>query len=360
MLKQRDIESQLHSKDSASRSASYSYRKSFIFFRSRFCNFVKRNAKILLVSILFSATLLYLLDVFIFMREDDLKVLKDNSSGSPGPHLYVQNPIFWKDIVSDARNKDDNDGVALSSLTDLVIVAGHAVYAHHSYRECTDAMNWRLFEHQRREKHLSAFLAHIAVGIDLTFNNRKALLMFSGGSTRTEVGPFSEGSTYWKVAEQCDYDGFSNFKHIQQRAFTEDYAMDSFQNILFSICRFYEITGNYPASITAISWSFKKTRFEKLHRRALNYPENQFHFKGVNGNVTLSDDAWKFEKSAIEQFKGDLFGCYLKSREIRIKRNPYFRSLPYPHQCPHMKQLFNICADTKGLESLQLHLPWST
>ena len=214
-------------------------------------------------------------------------------------------------------------------------------------------------EHQKKENHLSAFLQHIENGIDLTYNNPNALLIFSGGSTRNGVGPFSEGSTYWKVAQNCDYENFKNFKYIENRAFTEDYAMDSFQNILFSICRFYEITGNYPSTITSISWSYKKTRFEKLHRKALDFPFNKFIFIGVDGDVNITDNAWKYEKGAIELFKQDLFGCYLKLKETRIKRNPYFKSLPYPHQCPHLKQLFNICADSKGFDTLHLKLPWN-
>merc|ERR1740123_359787 len=179
-------------------------------------------------------------------------------------------------------------------------------------------------QHQKSENHLSAFLEHIEVGINLTFANPSALLIFSGGSTRSEVGPFSEGSAYWKVAQNCNHAKFEHFSVIQARAFTEDYAMDSFQNILFSICRFYEITGRYPSSITAISWSYKKTRFEMLHRKALMYPEGKFKFLGVDGTVNISENAWSYEAMAIEGFKQDFFGCYTKLKQTRVVRNPYF------------------------------------
>merc|ERR1712087_90425 len=131
-------------------------------------------------------------------------------------------------------------------------------------------------------------------------------------------------------------------------------GMDSFQNILFSICRFYEITGRYPSSITAISWPYKKTRFEMLHRKALMYPEGQFKFLGIDGQVNVSENAWKFEKMAIELFKEDLFGCYHKLKDTRIGRNPYFRSLPYPNQCPQISGLFNICADLMELDRVRI------
>jgi hypothetical protein len=37
----------------------------------------------------------------------------------------------------------------------------------------------------------------------------------------------------------------------------EDYARDSFENLLFSICRFKEVTGNYPARVTVVGYTFK-------------------------------------------------------------------------------------------------------
>lgn len=315
---------------------------------------IRRHPKAFLLILLF--TLIAMTYILIYLP---------NSKSSISLHSIsnVQNPLFLIDNLQQQQRKqitesNEND-LSYSQMTDLVIVAGHAVYSHYSYKECTDPNHWRLMEHQKRENHLSAFLEHIAVGIDLVAKNPNALLMFSGGSTRSEVGPFSEGSTYWKVAENCDYRPFDRFKNIQNRAFTEDYAMDSFQNILFSVCRFYEITGRYPLSITAISWSYKKTRFEKLHRKALLYPQGQFKFLGVDGQVNITENAWKFEKMAIELFKEDLFGCHSKLKETRIGRNPYFRSLPYPHQCPSLSAFFHVCADSSHFTRLSLRAPWN-
>ena len=329
-----------------------SYKKLFTFFRSRCCNIIRQNRK--LIGLIIIGTIILCLTLY------SLNEQQSQSMHYESAHLYVQNPVFFDETISDQRIiKTESHNIDYSSMTDLIIVSGHAVYSHYSYKECTDPSNWRLMQHQKAENHLSAFLEHIATGIDLTYNNPSALLIFSGGSTRTEIKPFSEGSAYWKVAQNCNYSKFKHFESIQSRAFTEDYAMDSFQNILFSICRFYEITGNYPSSITAISWSYKKTRFEKLHRRALDYPKSQFTFLGIDGSVNISDNAWRYEKMAIELFKQDLFGCYAKLKETRIFRNPYFRSLPYPHQCPHLAPLFNICADSEGFEVLNLKLPWN-
>lgn len=37
---------------------------------------------------------------------------------------------------------------------------------------------------------------------------------------------------------------------LRQRALTEEHARDSFENLLFSVCRFRELTGMYPHNIT--------------------------------------------------------------------------------------------------------------
>ena len=37
---------------------------------------------------------------------------------------------------------------------------------------------------------------------------------------------------------------------VKWRALTEEHARDSFENLLFSVCRFRELTGAYPQNIT--------------------------------------------------------------------------------------------------------------
>jgi hypothetical protein len=61
----------------------------------------------------------------------------------------------------------------------------------------------------------------------------------------------------------------------------QEHARDSFENLLFSLCRFYEITGRYPARVTAVSYTLKQQRFEQLHRAAVRYPAGAFHFVGT-------------------------------------------------------------------------------
>ena len=57
------------------------------------------------------------------------------------------------------------------------------------------------------------------------------------------------------------------------RAFTEDLASDSLENVLFSITRFHELTGKVPRKLTVVGYEFKRDRFVDPHRRLLGSQE---------------------------------------------------------------------------------------
>jgi hypothetical protein len=61
----------------------------------------------------------------------------------------------------------------------------------------------------------------------------------------------------------------------------QEHARDSFENVLFSLCRFYELTGHYPAAITAVTYTLKQRRFEEVHRAAVRFPASNFTFIGT-------------------------------------------------------------------------------
>lgn len=48
-----------------------------------------------------------------------------------------------------------------------------------------------------------------------------------------------------------------NDEGVRSRALTEEHARDSFENLLFSVCRFRELTGRYPQNITVSFASFE-------------------------------------------------------------------------------------------------------
>jgi hypothetical protein len=79
-----------------------------------------------------------------------------------------------------------------------------------------------------------SFIDHIELGVKKASLDPLAMLLFSGGQTRKEAGPRSEGLSYWVVAEAASWFGEVQ---VRNRTFTEEHARDSFENLLFGICR---------------------------------------------------------------------------------------------------------------------------
>lgn len=63
----------------------------------------------------------------------------------------------------------------------------------------------------------------------------------------------------------------------QIRMTTETFALDSFENLIFSIARFREYTGSYPERVTVVGFGMKKERFEELHAKAIRWPSRSYY-----------------------------------------------------------------------------------
>ena len=117
-----------------------------------------------------------------------------------------------------------------------------------------------------------------------------SLLLFSGGETRRDVGPISEAASYYFLAKHNHWlpegDNVEN-----PRTFLEEFARDSFENLLFSLCRFREITGRYPAKVTVVGFDFKSKRFTDLHAKALGIPYHRFQYVGLQPTCPNFDHA---------------------------------------------------------------------
>ena len=239
-------------------------------------------------------------------------------------------------------------------MSTLVMVAGHAIYTGSQWtpQELRVESNWVLESFQKGQ--VDTFLRHIRKGVQLAANDSSALLLFSGGQTRLGSGPRSEGLTYWLAAEAYNWYGSPEVKN---RSMSEEYARDSMENLLFSVCRFKQVTGNYPKRIRVVSFGFKKPRFVDVHRKALRFPEKQFDFIGIDplySKVSSFPTAAERENS-LGPFSSDPSGCnnsLLRSK--KINRNPYFRFFPYPQGCPELDGIFRHC----GHDIYKGPLPW--
>jgi hypothetical protein len=235
-----------------------------------------------------------------------------------------------------------------TGLKNLILVAGHAIYVAEDFDNPALDGNWVLQEFQKGEPPF--YIEHIFRGVELAAADRKSLLIFSGGQTRSEAGPRSEAQSYWMVAKHFLW---WHRASVELRATTEEFARDSFENLLFGICRFYECVESYPDTITVVSWRFKDKRFD-LHRDAICFPKSKFIFEGVNNPVDLVG-AQKGEAKAIAQFSEDSFGVGKDLGHKRTERNPFNRTHPYAASNPELIELIRF----RGEEHFKGALPWS-
>jgi len=235
-------------------------------------------------------------------------------------------------------------------------VPGHAVMrlSELSQAETSDSA-WYLLSYQRDMGFHDIITSHIKAGIDIANEDKlNSVLIFSGGETRKDVGPTSEAASYYYLAQYKNWIDDTNSDNI----FIEEYARDSFENLLFSICRYREIKGYYPNKISVVGFDFKAERFSSLHRSALKFPASQFHYFGLRPNDDRFDHlkASEGERGVARVFSEDPYGCHDAAlQHKRIARNPFKRTVPYELACPEIKELLKWCGP--GIFNKR-KLPW--
>ena len=102
----------------------------------------------------------------------------------------------------------------------------------------------------------------------------------------------------------------------------ETYATDSYQNLLFSLIMYHTRTGHWPKHITVVSHEFKRARFMGLHRMALQWPERDFTFIGLNPpeDITPVEGLIASETANRRLWLGDLYGVKDPLAQKRRKR----------------------------------------
>lgn len=241
----------------------------------------------------------------------------------------------------------------------LIIVPGHAVMKIseiHRAKESEDA--WYLLDYQLGQGFPQIIHSHIQEAIHIAQSDEHSILIFSGGQTREDVGPMSEAASYYYYAQF--YQLMSSSSSSSAPALMvglEEYARDSYENILFSICRFHEITGIYPSKITVVGFDFKAKRFTEVIRKAIRFPETSFRYIGIQPNLHLFhyDTAIHGEELVYQSLQQDMYGCNTEElRHKREERDPYLRTVPYTLSCPELRALLTWCESTL----YPGHVPW--
>jgi hypothetical protein len=248
-------------------------------------------------------------------------------------------------------NRRRNIRSARGNAKNLIIVAGHAIYIGKDPRSAHSDESWILQDFQKAEPPL--YIEHIRYGVELAASRPESLLVFSGGRTSPGAGLTSEALGYRRLAEHFDW---WRVPAIRDSCALEEYARDSYENLLFGIARFREFVGHYPASLDIVGWKFKRERFD-LHREAIKWPLSggRYAYHGVNDPDNL-DQSLAGEAETIAQFRSDPFGTEEPLRGKRERRDPFLRGSPYASTCPEIADLLKH--RTMGGIAFDGELPW--
>lgn len=215
----------------------------------------------------------------------------------------------------------------------LVMVPGHAIYVG---REASHA---KLDEYWMGGFRGEApfYTQHAIAGVAEIILGGRSILVFSGGQTREAAGPLSEAQSYWSLADQHAWlkkDG------VKERAFTEEFARDSLENLAFSVGRFVQITGERPVDIIICGWTFKEARY-RLHADALGIRQGNLHYIGVNNLMgDALAGALKGEAKTLADFRASPLGTEGILAQKRAQRDPFLRGDAYGYY--NVSELFGL------------------
>lgn len=202
---------------------------------------------------------------------------------------------------------------------------------------------WHLANFQVEGYDHLCFKDHIIRSLQILREDPSSTLIISGGQTKKEAGVISEALSYYQLSLRMNA-----VEELVDRITTEEFARDSFENVLFLICRYYELHGKYPQRITVVGFEFKKKRFVDEHLK------NALLFKGpvvYIGNMPFPKDAdnerlrsyfvelnESEDRHALRHFKKDWYGLKLPLSDKKMKRNPFNRFHGYNTSNPPLSE----------------------
>ncbi|KAJ7647572.1 hypothetical protein FB45DRAFT_1052032 [Roridomyces roridus] len=239
-------------------------------------------------------------------------------------------------------------------LRNLIVVPGHAIWTgtDPDLRKNQDQWAFQSFQANQNAGRLELFFQHISAGARYALADPHSLLVFSGGQTQRESST-TEGESYLRLALKANL----LQSDIFSRATSEDFALDSFQNLIFSIARFHEFTGHYPERILVVGYQMKRARFMDLHRAAIHWPENRFDYIGMDLPGDNSQAQKGEEQNGYLPYVDDLYGCHGFLADKRKQRNYALRYPSYYLSSPELRPLLTWCPQVHT-ELFKGTLPW--
>ncbi|CUS20416.1 LAQU0S01e06106g1_1 [Lachancea quebecensis] len=292
----------------------------------------------------------------------------------------------------------------MNKKTNLVIVPCHSIWKiddrldSENYGQCSE--HWFLAPFQYEGHDHLAFIMHSLLAIEKLLEDVSgSLLLFSGSCTKADAGQVSEAQSYLsltlklltavtngielpvslknstdiykvceRITENMKYQGLSVTELFAKHISTEEFALDSFDNLLYSLARFHELTLNYPSSVTIVGFGFKTKRFLQCHACAIDYPLSKIEYLSYEPKPQYSETE-KIEayfndlkhqenKNALELFALDWYGTKEPLRSKKTKRNPFALSQNYKLPLKLEKPILN---DKEFFETkIQGKMPWSS
>jgi hypothetical protein len=286
---------------------------------------------------------------------------------------------------------------ASQQLDHLILVPCHGTFRGYDFTKYLDESQWGFEQFQLGHDMPAILTEHIRKAVELGAQDPASLVLFSGGQSRVDSASRSEGQSYFDLALANNFAGIDELMRGPsadvptssphaggavgfpvndreqapfRRVFAEEFARDSYENLLFGVARFYEVTGRYPARITVVGFRYKERRFVDLHRYAIRYPLSRFRYVGIdevavqriaaaagNAGVVAAVRSAALPLSDARTFarvKEDLYMCKL-GRATRRMRNPNRRGVPYYSSVtPPMRALLLHC----GPSVFEGTLPW--
>ncbi|KAL7005848.1 hypothetical protein EMMF5_004584 [Cystobasidiomycetes sp. EMM_F5] len=344
------------------------------------------NLAVLLLLTILSVSLLY--NVKFYLHEHPLKGERDRLPFSIRATMPL--PQQNTGLVSGSGGKASS---IPDDLNHMILVPGHSVWQGRLRSEADDSSQWILQKGQQNS--VKTFIRHIIKAVELAVRDQQSLLVFSGGQTRIQASE-AEATSYFRVARALDlYRQFEIPKRSSQgdvshtdtpeagqsmfmRATTEMYAMDSYQNLVFSLCRFKEyvtsssthvlapltnvlrrLTGRYPSRITVVGFGMKRSRFTDVFRNAVRWPLETFTYIGIDDSDEDGSSYVGEREHGLIPYQKDIYGCHGVLLAKRRARNPFMRVHPYFTSNPELRDLLEYCP-SDGISVFPGYLPWDT
>lgn len=260
---------------------------------------------------------------------------------------------------------------------------------------------WHLAAFQYEGNDHLAFIKHGLAALKLLLKKRhRATVIFSGSQTKKEAGVLSEAQSYYFLCERLIRNAMRNdnleipnfddelhtlLQEIKEMMVgqnidvddlfcgdsitTEEFSLDSLDNLLYSIYRFEEVTGKFPQRITIIGFAFKMERFISYHAKAIDYPKACINYIGIDPKPTnysqtqlskyYNDLAEMERKNALSLFLSDWYATKDALFTKKRSRNPFKRTAPYAQNIL-FKSGTRIEDDERYFETnIKCKMPWS-